>query len=71
MYMQTHAYIQFRYVGFCVLENSEAVLVTDRHVCVHEYMGSQEKWTCEVRELADDVIDNRVVMLKTSAARYM
>ena len=33
-----------RYVGFCVLEGSEAVLVTDKHLCVHCFHTHQVVW---------------------------
>jgi hypothetical protein len=64
VYMKS--YVSHRYVGFCVLDNSEAVLVTDRHVCVHEYLGLEEKWTCEVRELADVEVEQKNVMVTTA-----
>jgi len=54
---------EHRYIGFCVLEDGEAVLVSDKHVCVHAFTNHEEKWAAAVSTVKDISVEGRVVSL--------
>lgn len=58
-----------RYVGYCVLEKGQAVVVTDRHVCAHDSAGLVESWTCEIKELLEVKVLDKKVSLTVEAVR--
>lgn len=53
-----------RYIGFCVLEGDDAVVVTDQRVCVHRFAGSGESWSCEIGQLVDASASGTKLVLK-------
>lgn len=55
-----------RYIGFCVLDGSEAVLVTDKHVCVHCFNDHQVVWQVPIGKVGAVKVDNKQVIIESS-----
>ena len=48
-----------RYIGFCVLDGSEAVLVTDKQLCVHCFNTHKVVWQVQVGAVQDVNVADR------------
>jgi hypothetical protein len=55
-----------RYIGFCVLEGSEAVLVTDKTLCVHCFTTHQVVWQVSVGSVGAVNVSERQVTVTCS-----
>mmetsp|Transcript_45817 Transcript_45817/g.71794 ORF Transcript_45817/g.71794 Transcript_45817/m.71794 type:complete len:623 (-) Transcript_45817:24-1892(-) len=54
---------EHRYIGFCALEGADAVLVTDKHVCMHHFENHEEMWEAGVTSISQVDVDNCTVHL--------
>lgn len=57
---------EHRYIGFCVLEGTEAVLVTDRTLCVHCFNTHQVVWQVSVGAVESVSVTDRQVTVTCS-----
>jgi len=63
------AWKDHRYIGFCALDGTEAVLVTDKHVCLHNFNTHEEKWEVTVTAITQIGVNGTTVSLNVAGAK--